>query len=205
MGKDPATGMPAYVALVDIRDPVEIFFSGAPAEVYEIDLVNGSIIVPDGGRVRLIQAGKFIEYQVDGRYQRLQVAKVSQLRMTQLAVNVPYWFRDESSWPANPDFKMTIEGLADSSNVLILFCRTGGRSSRATSDFDTSLFDAVYEIDDPLGLTGGVGGFSGSTYQNGYNGHIGFAGRQTDMQEHPSVSWMDSGLPIATMTLPNVP
>jgi hypothetical protein len=49
------------------------------------------------------------------------------------------------------------------------------------------------------------GGFTGSNYQEAYNGHVGFPGRQTEIEEHPSVSWMDSGLPIVTTTIPNIP
>jgi hypothetical protein len=59
----------------------------------------------------------------------------------------------------------------------------------------------VYEIDDPAG-TPGRGGFQGSDYRNVYNGYLGFPSRPTKLQDVPSVSWKDSGLPMKTLLNP---
>lgn len=223
---DPLEWEDALVTLVDVRDPVEIFFSGAPGDVDQIEFLDGRIIMPDGGKVRLLHEGKFVEYYREGRYRRTQVAKIHDLQITQLSVNIPYLFRTAVGWKKNGNFGNEVNGLHDESHagnqVLILFCRTGGRSSSAAKEegaIDRTLFDAVYEIDDdPEWLTGskggGVGGFTGSNYKTdktvpaymgAYNGHVGFPGRQTEIEEHPSVSWMDAGLPIVTTTKPNTP
>jgi rhodanese-related sulfurtransferase len=82
--------------------------------------------------------------------------------------------------------------------VLILYCRTGGRSSAAGAGVDDlGLGVTVYEIDiaDP---NGGHGGFSGSPYKNAYNGYVGFPGRPTGNQQYESASWLDAGLPVTT-------
>lgn len=207
LGADPADGGPADVTLIDIRDPVEIFFSGAPGRVDTISLPDGREITPDDGKVRLLHEGKFVEYRVAGRYQRLQVAKIASLGISQLAVNIPYSFRTPTGWVPNDQFAGAVQALIDEAapyQVVILFCRTGGRSSTAASALDATWFDAVYEIDDPAGGAN-FGGFTGSNYDKAYNGHVGFPGRQTESEEHPSVSWMDSGLPIVTTTIPNTP
>lgn len=203
MGIDPATGSAASVALVDVRDPMEIFWSGAPAAVSEIHQLDGASVAPDWGKVRVIEKGKFLEYHVGGSYQRVQVAKVADLSMRQIAVNIPLFFVTTTGWTPNSAFTPTIQALADSHDVVILFCRTGGRAWRATSMFNTALFDAVYVIDGPGASQ--VGGFSGIGYGNAYNGYVGFPGRQTDVRATPSVSWMDAGLPIVTMAPPQGP
>jgi len=204
MGIDPATGMDATVALVDVRDPMEIFWSGAPAAVDEIHLLDGGSITPDRGKVRSIEEGKFLEYHVGGNYGRVLVTKAGDLTMRQIAVNVPLLLWSSSGPAFNTSFVPTVHSLANSYDVLILFCRTGGRAWMATNVFDRSRFDAVYVIDAPGGPSQ-VGGFSGSSYSNVYNGYVGFPGRQTDVQAIPSASWMDSGLPIETMVAPITP
>jgi hypothetical protein len=60
----------------------------------------------------------------------------------------------------------------------------------------------VYEIDVAEPSGNGRGGFSGSNYSNAFNGHVGFPDRQTDERDYPSVSWLDSGLPITTIFMP---
>jgi rhodanese-related sulfurtransferase len=200
-----AVRMRADVALVDVRDPVETFFSGTPAAVKKIHLLDDKTegIEPDLGKVRLVQEGKFLEYSVRGRYQRMQVDKVSSLETEPLAFNIPYWRRTPSGWDTSsvPAFYDAISKLAGDYNVLILYCRTGGRSSLAGAGVDPALFDRVYEIDDPDG-NNAYGGFSGPTYNNAYNGSLGFPGRLTETQDHPSVSWLDSGLPVTTSVKP---
>jgi hypothetical protein len=41
-------------------------------------------------------------------------------------------------------------------------------------------------------------GFEGDSRSNRYNGYRGFPERLTEIQEHPSVSWKDAGLPMKT-------
>jgi rhodanese-related sulfurtransferase len=206
MQVDPATGTAASVVLVDVRDPVEYFFTGAPAQVTKIYLLDEKEVVPDWGKVRLLHEGKFIEYGLDGRYKRTQVDKISRLEAQVLALNIPFWLRTPDGWDktSEDDFYLAINELAVDYDVLILYCRTGGRSSLAGDGVDPTLFFTVYEIDDPKGKNGS-GGFSGPSYSRAYNGYVGFPGRLTDNQDHPSVSWSDSGLPIATTVMPISP
>lgn len=205
---DPLTGEEAKVALVDVRSRAEYYWVGTAAKVNEI-VVKGQAetIKPDDGRVRLIHEGKFLEYTVAGRYQRIQVEKVERLDSAPLAISIPYRFWDEAQYKLvkNDDFASSIDDLADADvKVLIVYCRSGSRSSQCVVTLDPNIagkFEAIYEIDDPEGIasvTGlpGVGGFEGSGYGAAYNGYIGFPGRQTEFQEAPSASWKDSGLPI---------
>jgi hypothetical protein len=102
----------------------------------------------------------------------------------------------------NDQFKDEVEALAtDEYDVVIFFCRSGGRSEGCLEDFDTALFEAIYEIDQPDGKSG-RGGFEGSSYSDAYNGYRGFPERLTEIQEHPSVSWKDTGLPMKTSVNP---
>lgn len=191
------------VALVDLRDPVEYYWSGAPVAVTKIHFLDEkkAPVVPDNGKVRLIEEGKFLEYTIHGRYQRTQVTKIGQLETEQIAINIPFKIGIPGTWVNNPNFYSDMERLYESGiNVVILYCRTGGRSSSAGEALTTP-FTAIYEIDDPNGADQ-FGGFSGSTYGGVYNGYVGFPGRQTDRQGTPSVSWSDSGLPIATRVNP---
>ena len=206
---DPESGATVSVVLLDIRDPVEYFFSGAPAKVLSIKLLDDDeLIEPDNGKVRVIQEGKFLEYRVNGRYRRMLVDKIETLNTEQLALHFPYWTRTPTGWdksnadPTTGSFYPTVATLADQYDVLILYCRTGVRSSLAAEDLDPTLFWKVYEIDDPGG-EGGHGGFSGSNYDNVFNGQVGFPGRMTSGQIVPSASWMDSGLAIVTTTMPD--
>jgi rhodanese-related sulfurtransferase len=209
---DPDTGFPMKVALIDIRDPVEYFFSGAAATVHKIHLRDPrgrtAEIVPDG-KVRLIHGGKAIEYRVDGRYQRTLVSNIQSMDIEPLALNIPFWRRtaDGKGWDQDTaPFYEAIAALENGYDVLILYCRTGGRSSLAGKGIN-DLVDygelppvEVYEIDiaDP---NGGHGGFSGSPYGNAYNGYVGFPGRPTGIQQYGSVSWLDAGLPVTTQFL----
>ena len=96
---DPETGMAASVALIDVRDPVEYFFTGAPADVTKIVLIDGEKeIFPDLRKVRLLHEGKFIEYRVNGRYKRTLVDKVSSIQTQALALNIPFWLRTPTGW-----------------------------------------------------------------------------------------------------------
>jgi rhodanese-related sulfurtransferase len=204
---DPETGLDTSVILVDVRDPIEYFSSGAAAEVTEIHLLKrGRDVVPDWGKVRLLHEGKFVEYRTGGRYQRTRVARIDSLDTAPLAYNFPFWRRTETGWDKSTvdAFYDQLDGLDDDYAVLILYCRTGGRSSLAgtlaiNGRVDPFLpplaFGKVYEIDDPEGENG-YGGFSGASYNDSYNGYAGFPARLTDEQTVPSVSWKDAGLPV---------
>jgi rhodanese-related sulfurtransferase len=226
----PGTEDPAIVVLVDVRDPQEILSSGAAAKVNEIAFLNGKENVePDWGNVRLVHDGKFIEYYKDGRYNRVTVDKLESLSTEAISYNIKLWDQietgfDESSLQSTADdFADALVGLIETTNpdVIILYCRTGGRSSYAgqlilngeytyktvkySSDlFPISYMGQVYEVDDPDG-SNGRGGFSGYDYSNVFNGYAGFPGRMTDTQDVPSASWKDSGLPVKRAAKPLPP
>jgi rhodanese-related sulfurtransferase len=203
---DPMTGEDADVVLVDVRDPLEYFSSGAAAAVTEIVLsgANGCLDgthVPDVGKVQLQPGGGNVRYWLGGDEQLVPVQCIDSLGLEPIAVNVPYWRLTESGFKVNAkNFYPAIQKLARDYDVVILFCRTGGRSSRAgIGVIERGIFpeDRVYEIDDPYDPTPNRGGFSGPTYDNVYNGYAGFPGRLL-----APVSWLDSGLPILTTTFP---
>lgn len=127
-------------------------------------------------------------------------------------VNIPYkaWVDDYCDGdlcdkPMDDKFKDAIEGLGNDEGVevVILMCRSGGRTTDWVVDFDTLLFKAVYEIDRPD--KDGRGGFEGTSYGDFFYGYRGFPGRATAVQEHESVSWCDSGLPIVIGACPSRP
>lgn len=111
----------------------------------------------------------------------------------------------------NEDFLEIVTNFFNTDDVLILFCRSGGRSSSAAEMLETAGYVNVYEIDNYMD-DGGRGGFQGSGYSNSYDGYRGYPERlPSNMAPHKikikfdsnritnpddSVSWMDSGLPI---------
>lgn len=206
---DPLTGASKNVALVDVRTRAEYFWVGAACQVDSISTTKGDSIVPDYGKVILSQNGRFLEYEINGRNKRLQVRKVSAMALSPIAINIPYklWDEDTGTLIPNDDFADEVEALACNGNegvcydVLIFFCRSGGRSEACLDPFDTALFYNIYEIDQPDGESG-FGGFEGTSYSNVYNGYRGFPKRLTEIQEHPSVSWKDTGLPMKTSINP---
>jgi rhodanese-related sulfurtransferase len=210
----PGTKWPARVALIDIRDPIEYFFSGAAARVKQITLtgpLGREITIDRVDKTRLMYEGKFLQYQVKGRTFLIPVARIKSVVTEALADNIPFWLRTPNGqgWQDKPTteaaFYDEIDAwVNDQFDIVILYCRTGGRSSSAGQGILThGLFaaDEVYEIDDPQGASG-FGGFSGSPYSNVYNGHVGFPGRSTTTQNPPSVSWLDAGLPATTAFKP---
>jgi rhodanese-related sulfurtransferase len=200
---DPLSGEDKKVALVDVRTRAEYFWVGAASQVDEIITTKDELIIPDNGKVLLTRNGRFLSFKINGRHKRLQVKKVSEIILSPLALNIPYklWHEETATLSKNPEFITDIENLEVDYRVLILFCRSGGRSEDCLVDFDTELFDAIYEIDQPDGKSG-RGGFEGTSYSNVYNGYRGFPERLTEIQEHPSVSWKDAGLPIKTSANP---
>lgn len=212
---DPLSNNEARVVLVDVRTRAEYFWLGAAAQVTKIVLKDQAAaanpIVPDLGKVRLSDHGSFLDYTLDDKPQRLLVGDVERLEMSPIAENVPFrlWNEGEGTLAAdpNPAFAGDISNLIESkrAEVLILFCRSGGRSSACPAQFP-EVFKGVivYEIDDPSGVNG-HGGFEGPTYADAYNGYVGFPGRLTEVQDTASVSWKDSGLPIQTLLSPLPP
>lgn len=111
----------------------------------------------------------------------------------------------------NTDFVATVEANFNISEIIIIFCRSGGRSSSAADQLETAGFLNVYEIDNYMN-DGGRGGFQGSGYSGSYGGYRGYPERlPSNMAPHKikvkldsnritnpddSVAWMDSGLPI---------
>lgn len=210
---DPISGEETRVILVDVRDPLEVFFNGAAAQVTEIHLKdNGteSVDEPVNGKVRLLQNGELIEYEMattgGTELKLVELSKVTQLITEPIAINIPIWRRTEQEWKTNgKSFYPAVAKLARAYDVVILYCRTGGRSSIAGDGIAPGLFAAVYEIDDPGGQNG-HGGFSGPGYSEKYNGYAGFPERVTPpdpaSNDNGSVSWMDAGLPITQRVLP---
>ena len=83
--------------------------------------------------------------------------------MSPISINIPFklWNEETATTTLNPYFVEDVETLAEDGedNVIIFFCRSGGRSQDCLQDFDVSLFEAIYEIDQPSGKSG-RGGFS---------------------------------------------
>jgi rhodanese-related sulfurtransferase len=200
---DPISGEVKSVALIDVRTRAEFYWVGSACQVDEIITTTGDSIIPDYGKVLLAEDGRFIRFEINGRNKRLQVRKVSEIALSPIALNIPYKLWDEATATSyeNPDFGNEVEALAGDYDVLIFFCRSGGRSEDCLGEFDTSLFYAIYEIDQPDGKSG-RGGFEGTSYSNVYNGYRGFPERLTELQEHSSVSWKDTGLPMKTSVNP---
>lgn len=197
---DPVTGAAKRVVLVDVRSRAENYWVGQAAKVNSITFKDGTVVVPDMGKVKLQLEGAFITYRVRGRFKVVQTRKVASMSLAPIAYHVPYedWSESNGALEPNDEFQATMTTLAGTDMpVVILFCRSGGRTdgTNCGSEFDSTLFDSVYEIDQPDGATN-HGGMEGSAYANAYNGYRGFPDRYTRPQDHPSVSWKDAGLPI---------
>jgi hypothetical protein len=126
------------------------------------------------------------------------------MALSPIAINIPFqlWDEDTGTLALNFDFAAEVDALEkEGFNVLIFFCRSGQRSEDCLWGFDATLFDAIYEIDQPDGRSG-RGGFEGNSYSNVYNGYRGFPKRLTTIQDHPPVSWKDTGLPMQTSVNP---
>jgi rhodanese-related sulfurtransferase len=195
---DPETGDNTRVALIDVRTTAEYYWVGACGKVENITSRSGVDYTPHNGKV-VFKWGNFLCFRVAGQHGLkpvfLPVSKVESLVTEDISIHIPTHIWDEANVTkyANPDFAATIESLSADYDVLILMCRSGKRSN--TRAFDTSLFNAVYEIDDPNGKDG-RGGFQGTSYGDAYNGYRGYPGRHTRSQDTPSASWSDAGLPV---------
>jgi rhodanese-related sulfurtransferase len=222
----PGTDSDATVILVDVRDPQEVLSSGAAAAVKEI-VVGEETIKPELGEVRLTENGESIEYRkADGDLVLVPLEGISSLDIEAIAYNIKLWDQTESGFDLKPQalkktaraFAKDLVALIDATqaDVVIVYCRTGGRSSFAGQFILNGMYTfradtfwsnrlpypypiEVYEIDDP-DRNNGRGGFSGPDYDGVFNGYAGFPGRSTVTQAVPSVSWKDSGLPVKRQT-----
>ena len=198
---DPVTGEAANVAIVDVRTTAEYHWVGTCAQVDKIIKMNEDKIIPDNGKVILKANSRILRFDVDGHPRALHVKHVDKIETSRIATHIPYmtWDDENCEKVVNDDFAGEIEALADDEgediDIVIMMCRSGKRTTECIGDFDTLLFDVVYEIDQSDG-TNGRGGFQGTSYSDAYNGFRGFPGRKTSFQEHESVSWSDAGLPI---------
>ncbi len=110
-------------------------------------------------------------------------------------------------------FKLFIRRtFPDKDTPLILFCRSGHRSTDAAKYLDEIGYKNVYEIDNVLAEAvppSGKGGFQGGSVVGDYKGYRGWPGRVDYLPLYPShdptwtpsdkgqsVSWMDTGLPM---------
>jgi len=197
--EDPISGDPANVAIVDVRTTAEYHWVGTCAQVDTILTMKGEEISPDNGKVILRANSRILEFEVDGEPSALNVKHVDEIETSPIARHIPYmtWDDENCEKMDNENFAVEIEALAGEGLVIILMCRSGKRTNgcSACACFNTDLFDAVYEIDQPDGKDG-RGGFQGTSYGDSYNGFRGFPGRKTSFQDHESVSWIDTGLPI---------
>jgi rhodanese-related sulfurtransferase len=201
---DPRSGEVKNIALVDVRTRAEYFWVGTACQVDKIITTNGESLIPDYGKALLNLNGRFLNFEINGRNKVLQVKKISEIKLSPIAINIPYKLWDENTCALidNVNFGEGIKNLKLVYNVevIIFFCRSGERSENCLMSIPSELFsefDAIYEIDQPDGKNG-RGGFEGTSYNNVYNGYRGFPERLTDIQENPSVSWKDAGLPIKT-------
>ena len=195
--EDPETGLPANVAIVDVRTTAEYYWVGTCAQVDTILTTKDEAISPDNGKVILRANSRILEFEVDGEPSALNVKHVEKIETSPIATHIPYktWNDESCEKPLNEYFSSEIEALASEGiEVIIMMCRSGKRTCVCSECFDASLFYAVYEIDHPD--KNGCGGFQGTSYGDAYNGFRGFPGRKTSFQDHESVSWSDAGLPI---------
>lgn len=195
---DPASGKPARVALIDVRTTAEYYWVGACGKVESILTESGKEYFPYDGKVEL-KWDKFLYFMSKaGRHFRpklLPIKEVKKVVTTDISIHIPTHTWDEAGCKnvANPDFAAQIESLSEAYDVIILMCRSGQRSN--TRAFDTTLFAAIYELDQPNGVDG-HGGFQGSSYGDKYNGYRGYPGRDKHSKSTQTVSWSDAGLPV---------
>ena len=188
---------PATVAIVDIRTTAEYYWVGTCAQVDEIITMNEDRIIPDNGKVILRANSRILEFEVDGEPSALNIKHVDEIVTSRIARHIPYktWNNENCELVLNENFAEEIAALASQGiDTVIIMCRSGKRCTECV-DYFNSVFPAVYEIDQPDGEDG-RGGFQGTSYGDAYNGFRGFPGRKTSFQDHESVSWIDTGLPI---------
>ena len=199
--------MNSNVALVDVRSRAEYFWVGAASQVDEIITTKEESIVPDYGKVVLSENGRHVEFYVNGSYAKLNVKKILKMNLSPIGFNIPFqtWNEVLYTLEVNTNFVDQVNKLYECEyDVVIFFCRSGGRSEDCVNDYPNQFpnFFAIYEIDQPDGESG-YGGFEGTSYSNIYNGYRGYPGRLSEIQDHPSVSWKDTGLPIKTSVKSN--
>ena len=203
---DPLTKETSRIALVDLRTTAEFYWVGACAKTVSIETRN-RVYYPKHGKVEL-KWGSYLVFRTDTsrrhRTENLPLWRVKNIQTQDISIHIPTHIWDEEAVETYPnlDFSAQVEALSSDYDVIILMCRNGERSN--TRDFNTQLFNAVYEIDQPDG-TDGYGGFQGNSYGDTYNGFRGFPGRNTWRNKTRSVSWTDAGLPIHIGSEPFAP
>lgn len=195
---DPITGVEASVLLLDVRSRAEWYWVGTASQVTEITTANGKTFQPDLGKVVLVHDGKFLDFEVDGRPHRVPVVNVDSITIEPIATSLPYrlWDEGTAALVGNPDFVTDLEALIADYDVVIIYCRSGGRTDTCIPQEVLDAYPEIgfYEIDRSDATN--LGGFEGSSYGNSYNGYRGFPQRETRFEDLPSVSWKDAGLPI---------
>lgn len=78
------------VALVDVRSRAEYYWVGAASQVDEIITNKGISIFPDLGKVLVSQNGRFLEFHIDNSYKRINTKKVSEVKLSPIAINIPF-------------------------------------------------------------------------------------------------------------------
>lgn len=126
--------------IVDVRTPAEFQFQGAAGKVDSIQLEGTATpLTPDLGKVRFSGGGKFLEYAVAGKQEKIEIDKVVELITSPIAVNVPCatWNQETKEMdPAVKIFSESIEQLArDGVKVAITMCNSGGRSTACVAKF----------------------------------------------------------------------
>jgi len=93
----------------------------------------------------------------------------------------------------NKKFEKIVErNFLAKDQVIIIFCRSGGRSTDAALALEAMGYTEVFEIDTPG--KGGDGGFQGRKI-DGYRGY--------PLRLEDPVSWMDTGLPVTNNINPD--
>jgi len=192
---DPKSGESARVVIVDIRTKAEYFWVGTSGKVDKIITTSNNVIIPDKGKVKFF-FGSYIQTKRSGLILYLPISRISQMLTSPIAINIPClnWNAENCQLEKNENFAFEIQSLSNFYDVVILMCRSGGRTSACYLEFDNGLFKSVYEIDDSF--IGGTGGFQGSSFNNAFNGYRGFPGRNRSSFGDKPVSWSDSGLPV---------
>jgi len=214
------------VMMFDVRTPEELYWVGTPAQVNEIELDDGSIIVPDDYKALLkphpgVSQPQQIEIAVEGKTERLSVDEVVSTDLSPIAYNVPVEYLDPTTGETtlNPRFGFTTDALvaeytetspAGLSSV-VFFCRSGRRSSVGCyykycpfSLMDPSITAYEVEATDEFGNeVNGLGGFESTSASNRYLGYRGFPGRRSaGVLAAESVAFKDTGLPIVIGHVP---
>ncbi len=118
----------------------------------------GKEYIPYHGKINFGKGRNILKFKaLKGKRLRsvfLPIKKVGEIITTDISIHVPIhvWDEDACTKVENPDFENQMNALAQDYDVIILMCRSGKRSD--TREFDTTLFNAIYEMDQPDETTG---------------------------------------------------